>query len=158
MRSTVGLENAHIGKDSEGARGVGTHFLPGSTKEMGRKLLRWVGEAAHDMVLIDSFRLARRRGTFIILNGTQKDWNELDVASVSEKASCMINSVRTIGHGLGVTTGRKSMASIWQKDARNRGENLRRRQENSRSNRLQYQECEASRKKQLRRVKKSLRK
>ena len=48
--------NAHIGKDSEGARGIGTHLLPCSTKEMGRKLLRWIGEAAHDMVLIDSFR------------------------------------------------------------------------------------------------------
>ena len=53
---------------------LGTHLLPCSTGEMGRKLLGWIGEAAHDMVLIDSFRPARRRGTFMNLNGIQKHW------------------------------------------------------------------------------------
>ena len=67
----------------------------------GKKLLRWIGEAAHDMALIDSFRPARRRGTFMNLNRTQKYWNELDVAIVSEKVASMINFVRTINTGLG---------------------------------------------------------
>ena len=43
----AGHWNAYIGKDAEGARGIGAHLLPCSTKEMGRKLRRWTGEAAH---------------------------------------------------------------------------------------------------------------
>ena len=72
-----------MGKDAEGARGIGTHLLPSVTGEMGRKLLKWIDEAAHDMVLIDSFRFAHRRGTFMNLNGIQKVLNVLDVAMVS---------------------------------------------------------------------------
>ena len=59
--------NAHIGRD--GARGIGSHLLPSPTKEMGKKLLRWICEAAHDMLLIDSFRPSRKRSTFMNLNG-----------------------------------------------------------------------------------------
>ena len=109
--------NAHIGKDAEGARGIGTLLLPCSTKEMGRKLLRWIGEAAHDMVLIDTFRPASRRGTFMNLNGIQKHRNELDVALVSGIAASMFNSVRTIST-VWVTTVQKFMASIWQRFTR----------------------------------------
>ena len=107
--------NAHIGKDSEGARGIGTHFLPCPTKEVERELLRWIGEAAHDMVFVDSFRLARRRGTFMNLNGIQKDWNELDVAIVSDKNSEHDQLCAYDRHRPGVTTARKSVASIWQR-------------------------------------------
>ena len=92
--------NAHIGRDAAGARGIGSHLLPSPTKEMGKKLLRWICEAAHDMLLIDSFRPSRKRGTFMNLNGLQRIWNELDVAMISEKAANTVNTVRTIDTNL----------------------------------------------------------
>ena len=103
VQSWAGDWNAHMWKDSEGVRRIGTHLLPSSTKEMGRKLLNCGvdrgGGTQH--VLIVSFRPAPRRGTFMNLNGIQKDWKELDVAIVSGKAASMINSVRTINTSLG---------------------------------------------------------
>ena len=88
--------NAHIARDAAGARGIGSHLLPSPTKEMGRKLLRWICEAAHDMLLIDSFCPSRKRGTFMNLNGLQRIWNELDVAMISEKAANTVNTVNTV--------------------------------------------------------------
>ena len=58
--------------------------------------------APHDMVLIDSFRLTRQRGTFMNLNGIQKDWNELDVAMVGlRKSSEHVQLSTHDRHGLG---------------------------------------------------------
>ena len=94
------------------------------------------------MLLIDSFRPSRKRGTFMNFNGLQRIWNELDVAMILEKAANTVNTVRTIDtnlsdhrcKGLWPELAKKVQEILEKKSRQERGK--------KKSSQLQSQECD----------------